>query len=104
MYNTEVLKSNLCNYNDTSTLVRGDINIVGNNEHQGAFRNCAPFGKSITKIVVTIIDNAKDLVISMYSFLEYSLNYSDVMNQIFLMLTLHIISSLLTMRLNYLET
>ena len=31
MYNTEVLTSNLCNYNDANILVRVDITIIGNN-------------------------------------------------------------------------
>ena len=29
IYNTEVLKSNFCNYNDAYILVRGNITIIG---------------------------------------------------------------------------
>ena len=62
VYNTEVLKSNLCYCNDVSILVIGDIT---NYSHalptQAAFRNCAPFIKCITKIDGTIIDDAGDL-------------------------------------------
>ena len=38
-YNTEVLKSNLCDYNDAYILVKGDITIVGDNRTQVVFRN-----------------------------------------------------------------
>ena len=43
IYNTEVLKSNLWDYNDAYILVRADITMIGNNVTQVAFKNCAPF-------------------------------------------------------------
>ena len=49
-YNTEVLKSNLCDYNDAYILVRGDITVVGENGTQVSFTNCPPFIKCITKL------------------------------------------------------
>ena len=62
IYNTEVLKSNLSDYNDAYILVSGDITIVRHNfTTKVAFTNCAPFTKSITKIDGTIIDDAEDL-------------------------------------------
>ena len=48
-YSTEVLKSNLCDYNDAYILVTGDIAIIGHQETQVAFKSCAPFSKYITK-------------------------------------------------------
>ena len=39
IYNTEVLKSNLWDYNDAYILVKGDITIVGDNRTQVVFRN-----------------------------------------------------------------
>ena len=78
-YSTEVLKSNLCDYNDVYVLVKGDINITGGNlATEIAFKNCAPFIKCITKINGTTVDYAEDLdlVMSMYNLLEYSSNYS----------------------------
>ena len=49
--NTEVSKSNLCDYNDAYILVRGNITIAGSNlSTQVAFKNCALFTKCITKI------------------------------------------------------
>ena len=43
IYNTEVLKSNLCDYNDAYILVRDIILIAGNIAARVAFKNCAPF-------------------------------------------------------------
>ena len=78
-YNTEVLKSNLCDYNDPYILVRGNISVTPAPETQVAFTNCAPFTKGITKIDWTTIDDAKDLdlVMPMYNLTEYSPNYSE---------------------------
>ena len=75
----QVLKSNICDYNDTYILVRGDITITAAGATQVAFKNCAPFTKCITKIDGTTIDDAEDLdlVIPMYNLIEYSSNYSE---------------------------
>ena len=40
IYNTEVLKSNLCDRNNACILVRGDITVVGDDLTQLAFKNC----------------------------------------------------------------
>ena len=55
-YNTEILKSNLCDYNNVYILVRGDITVVAVLATQVALKNCAPFSKCITKIDETITD------------------------------------------------
>ena len=60
IYNTEVLKSNLYDYNNVYILVRGNITIIGHQVTQVAFKNCAPFTKCITKINGTTIDDAED--------------------------------------------
>ena len=49
IYNTEVLKSNLCGYNDSYILVRGDITATTAPATQVSFENYAPFSKCITK-------------------------------------------------------
>ena len=49
-YNTEVLKSNIWDYNDRYISVRGNITIIEHQVTQIAFKNCAPFTKSIIKI------------------------------------------------------
>ena len=79
IYNTEVLKSNICHYNDAYILVWRDITIIGHRVTQVAFQSCAPFTKCITKIDRTTIYDTKDLDLIMpkYNLLECSSNYSD---------------------------
>ena len=79
IYNTEVLKSNLCKYNEVNILVKSDITIIKDNITWVAFRYCAPFTTCIKKIDGRRTNNAKglDLVIPMYNLLGYSSNYSD---------------------------
>ena len=55
IYNTEVLKCNLCDYNHTYILVRRDITIIGHQITQVAFRKCGTFSKCITKFDQTTI-------------------------------------------------
>ena len=50
IWNAEVLKSNLCDYNDAYILVKGDIANIGHQVTQVAFKNVAPVTKCITKI------------------------------------------------------
>ena len=57
IYNTEVLKSNLCDYNDAYILVRGDIVVSAAFASQVSFKTCPPFTKCITKIDGTTIDD-----------------------------------------------
>ena len=70
-YNKEVLKSNLCDYNDAYILVTGNITIIGHQETQVALKNCAPFTKCI--------DNTEylDLVMPIHNLIGYSSNYSE---------------------------
>ena len=79
IYNTEVLKCNLCDWNDAYIMVKGNITIAGDRRAEVPFKNCAPFIKCISKIDGTTKDDAEylDLVISMYNLLEYDLNYSE---------------------------
>ena len=46
-YNTEVLESNLCDYNDAYILVKGDITATVAPATQVSLENCAPFTKRI---------------------------------------------------------
>ena len=71
IYNPEVLKYNLCDYNNVYILVRGNLTVIGHNVTQVAFNNCAPFTKCITKIDKTTVDDDEELnlVISMYNLL-----------------------------------
>ena len=73
-YNTEVLKSNLCEYNDAYILLKGNITVTAAPETQVTFKNCAPFTKSITKINGATINDAEnlDLVMPMHNLIEYT--------------------------------
>ena len=86
-FKTSMLRSSLCDYSDAYILVK--VNTTVNNTADAAaaanntnkkviFKNCAPFTNCIIKIKNNDIDNVKyiDVVMSMYSLIEYSDNYS----------------------------
>ena len=73
IYNTEELKSNICDYNDLDILVKGDVTVVGSNLATEVFKNCEPLTKYITEIAEDL-----DLVMPVYHLLEYSSNYSEM--------------------------
>ena len=88
-FKTTMLKSSLCDYTDAYIVVKGTITIAGAGADAAArqadernkgviFKNCAPFINCISEINNTQIDNAKDIdiVMSMYSLIEYSDNYA----------------------------
>ena len=76
-----MLRSNLCDYNDTYIVVTGSITVVNENDDNYnktlAFKNNAPFTACISNINGALIDNAEDLDVAMpmYNLLEYSKNY-----------------------------
>ena len=74
IYNTEVLQSNICDYNDAYILVKGDIIATAAPATQLVFKNCEPFTKCITKTDgITIGDTkALDLVMLTYNLIEYT--------------------------------
>ena len=75
IYNTELLKSHRCHYNDTYILVIDDfVTTKHNNSTLVAFKNCTPFTKCIKKIDGTILDGAEglDLVMLTYNLVTYS--------------------------------
>ena len=79
IFNAEVLKSNLCGYNDAYILVKGDVTVTAAPATHVAFKNCEPFTKCITTIDGTTIDDTEDLdlVMPMYNLIKYSSNYSE---------------------------
>ena len=113
LWNTEVLKSYLCDYNDTYSLVRSHITIIGHQATHIAFKDCTQFTNFITKIDGTTIDDAEDLdlVMPMYNLIEYSSTFSEkqevygfipkMKQLILIILKTLIISNLSSMRLNY---
>ena len=71
IYNTEVLKSNICDYNNVYILVKCDITVTTAPATSVLFKNRAPLTKYITKINRTTMDDAEDLdlVMPMYNLL-----------------------------------
>ena len=49
VYNTNILKSNLCDYNNAYILVRGEITVTATPTTPVSFKNCAPFTKGISQ-------------------------------------------------------
>ena len=108
IYNTEVLKPNLCDYSNTYILVRGDITVMAAPATQVSFKTFAPFTKCITEIVGKTINDAQDLDLGtpMYNLIEYSSNYSETtgsygfilkMKRLILILTLILVITILNL-------
>ena len=78
-FETETIKSSLCDYSDAFILVTGNITVATNNNIDVAFQNCAPFSTCTTKINDVFVDEANHIYIAMpmYNLIEYSDNYSD---------------------------
>ena len=86
-FKTSMLRSSLCDYSDAYILVKGNIT-VNNTAAEGAaatntnkkviFKNCVSFTNCVSKTNNTQIDDAEyiDIVMPMYSLIEYSNNYS----------------------------
>ena len=78
-----MLRSDLCHYRDAYIVVKGRVTVEGDNDDKTRnkkliFKNNAPFRSCISKISNRFIDNSKDLniVVPIYTLLEYSDNYS----------------------------
>ena len=78
-FETESLKSSLCDYSDAFILVTGDIRVAANNDTDVAFKNCPPFSICKTDINDVFTDEANHIYITvpMYNLIEYSDSYSD---------------------------
>ena len=78
---TPMLRANLCDFSDAYIVVKGDITVTEPNNAKRnksvVFKNIAPFINCISKINGVQIGNVEDLdiVMPMYSLLEYSKNY-----------------------------
>ena len=94
-FKTTMLKSSLCDYSDAYILVKGKITITGAGDDAAvrqsderdkdvASKNCAPFTNCISEINNTQIYNCKDIdiVMPLYTLLEYSDNYAKTSGSI----------------------
>ena len=77
-FETESIKSSLCDYSDSFISVKRDIKVTANNETHVGFQNCASFSKFKAEINDVFIDEANHIQIAMskYNLIEYSDNYS----------------------------
>ena len=75
IYNTEALKSNLCDYNDANILIRAQKLY----QHKYHLKFLVVFSKCITKIDEATINDVEDLdlYMSIYNLTEYSSSYSE---------------------------
>ena len=79
-FETKVIKPNLCDYSYAYIFVTGDKTATGGNEDtKVAFKTCAPFTRCVTHINDEHDETAEnlDIIMVMYSLLEYSDNYTD---------------------------
>ena len=78
-FETETIKSSLCDYSDAFILVTGNITVAANNDTDVAFKNCAPFStcKTVTNDVFVEEANHIYIAMPMYNLIEYSDNYSE---------------------------
>ena len=81
-----MLRSSLYNYSDAYILVKGTVTVAQetaaapNNANKTViFKTCAPFTSCISRINNTQIDYVHDIdvIMPMYSLIEYSYNYSE---------------------------
>ena len=54
-FETESIKSSLCDYSDPFILVTGDIAVTANNNSDVAFKNCAPFATCKNKLIIYLL-------------------------------------------------
>ena len=76
-FETETIKSSLCDYSDAFILVTGDIIVTAGNYTDVAFKNCASFSACKIEVNDVFIDEANHIYMSMYNLISYSDNYSD---------------------------
>ena len=57
-FETETIKSSLCDCSDAFILVTGNITVNADNNTDVAFKNCAPFSTCATKINDVFVDEA----------------------------------------------
>ena len=78
-FETETIKSSLCDYSDASILVTGNITVNAANDTDTACKNRATFPtckRVINDVFVDEVDHV-DIAMLTYNLIEYSDNYSD---------------------------
>ena len=78
-FETETIKSSICDYSDAFISVTGNITAAVNNDTDVAFKNCAPIFTRIAKTDDAFADKANHIYIAMptYNLIENNDKYSD---------------------------
>ena len=78
-FETEPIKSSLCDYSDVFILVTRNITVTADNNTDVVFKNCATSSSCTTKISDIFVDETNHIYIAMpiYNLIQYSDNYSD---------------------------
>ena len=78
-FETQNIKSSLCDCPDVFILVTANVTINAANDTDVAFKNCAPFSTCKTVINDVFVDRTEHIYIAMpmYNLIECSDNYSD---------------------------
>ena len=78
-FETETLKSSLCDFSNAFILVTGNVTVNASDDTDVTFKNCAPFSTCKTVINDVFVDRAEHIYIAMpmYNLIEFSDNYSD---------------------------
>ena len=81
-FKTSILRQDLCNYSDANIVVKGRKSVAGTNnankrDKKLTFKNNSPFRSCISIINYTFANNTEelDIVMPMYSFLQWQLLY-----------------------------
>ena len=90
IFETSMLRSDLCDYSDAYVWVKGTITVTNPNNNANfdrrlTLKNNAPFISYVSKINGELVENAEDLdiVIPMYNLLEYSKHYEKTSGSLF---------------------
>ena len=77
-FETETIKSSLCDYSDAFILVTRNITVNAANDTDVVFKNYAPFSTCKTVVIYdAFVDRAEHIYVGMpvYSLIEYNSNY-----------------------------
>ena len=78
-FETETLKSSLCDFSNAFILVTGNVTVNASDDTDVTFKNCAPFSTCKTVINDVFVGRAEHIYIAMpmYNLIEFSDTYSD---------------------------
>ena len=83
-FETETVKSSLCDYSDVLILVTGNITVNADNNTDFAFKNCITSSTYAKQINDIFLDEVNHIYIAMpmYNLIEYSDSYSNTLGNL----------------------